>query len=146
MLLDRNLPGKWYPNLTWHHWGVVYMHNFRELSCFPLWWKCFIYLFFYAQNAIKSQRNLPPIGRSSFVIPHFLFRFLTGVSTPTFHSNDTEYSFGWIGCDPVSKTHQEEPEKRKRIGSWEGPWRAFSLGLANFRIAVTSLPTCFRHC
>lgn len=123
--------------------GVAYT-QLQGNTLFSLMMKI-IYLFIYVQTLIRSQINLPPIGRGRTAIPHFPFRVLTGVSTSNFHSNDTEYSFGWIGCYPVSKAYQEEKIKNQRTGNWEGPLRAVSLGVANFRIAVTSFPTCFRH-
>lgn len=141
MLLDRNLSANDIP--TPH--GVTGCGLYTTSGNYPVFPYDENYLFIYAQILIRSQRNLPPIGRGRFAIPHFAFRFLTGVSTSTFHSKDTEYSFGWIGCYPVSKAYQEEKKKNQRTGYWEGPLRAVSLGVANFRIAVTSFPTYFRH-
>lgn len=141
MLLDRNLPAN---DIPAPH-GVTGCGLYTTSGNYPVFPYDENYVFIYAQILIRSQRNLPPIGRGRFAISHFAFRFLTGVSTSTFHSNGTEYSFGWIGCYPVSKAYQEEKKKNQRTGYWEGPLRAASLGVANFRIGVTSFPTYFRH-
>ena len=128
---------KWYSRPTWCHW-VWLIHNFRGLPCFPLRWKLFIYL---CSNFNQVSKKPPSHWERQVCNPSPL----TGVSTSTFHSNGTEYSSGWIGCYPVSKAYQEEKKKNQRTGYWEGPLRAVSLGVSNFRIGVTSFPTYFRH-
>lgn len=50
------------------------------------------------------------------MVYHSPFRFLTRVSTSTFHFTDNKYSFGWTGCHQITKAHQEDPEKE--LGDW----------------------------